>query len=142
MKFIQKFLSPLIYILSVLMIIIMFTQYSSDMAKQGTSTSTGLYTSYVLLIATILGIVLGFVLTAVTNPQSIIRTIIGVAVILVIGFISYSIAGNEVLDLYKKFKVNASLSKLIGGSLILTYVLLVISILGIILSEIRSALRF
>lgn len=139
MKILQKFLGPIIYALSVLFILIMYFQLGSDNVDQGVG--TGLYTAYILVILGIVGIAFGFVMTAVTNPQSIIRTTIGVGVIVVIWFISYGMAGNEVLELYKKFEVDASLSKMIGGILILTYSLLILCFVGIILSEVRSALR-
>ncbi len=141
MKLINKFVGPVVLILSVLAILIMYANYSSDMTKQGPATDIGLQTAYALLIISGIGVVAGFGLTAATNPASVLRSAIGVAFMLVVGLISYAISGNEVLDAYKEFNVNAAISQMIGGALILTSTLGILAIIGIIITEVMSAVR-
>lgn len=130
--------------ISVLMLVIMYATYASgetDAAKEGPSTDVGLYTTYFYLGLCVLGIVLGFVITAITDPQSILKVIVGIVVILVIWGISYALAGNEVLPAYTKFDVDAGLSQFIGSTLILTYVLGILTIAGIIYTEVMGAFK-
>ncbi|NJL15770.1 MAG: hypothetical protein HC913_24025 [Microscillaceae bacterium] len=141
MNLINRFLGPVIFALSVLALLVMYLNYSSDIAKQGPATDIGLQASYVLFILAIIGIIFGFVITALTNPASILRTGIGVVVILIIWGLSYAIAGNEVNEVYETFKVDAGLSKMIGSFLTLTGILGLITILGIVATEVLSAIR-
>lgn len=130
--------------ISVLMLVIMYATYASgetDAAKEGPSTDVGLYTTYFYLGLCVLGIVLGFVLTAISDPQSIMRVIIGLVVVAVVWGISYAMAGSEVLPAYTKFGVDSGLSQFIGSTLILTYALGILTILGIIYTEVIGAFK-
>ena len=49
--------------------------------------------------------------------------------------ISWVISGNEVTDVYAKFEVDAAESKLIGGVIIMMYILTFFAIIGIFYSE-------
>ncbi len=141
MKLINKFLGPVVLLLSVLAILIMYSNYSSDTAKQGPATDIGLQTSYILLILAIVGIIVGFVINAISNPTSVLRSGIGVVVILIVWGISYSISTNEVTKTYQEFNVDAGLSQMIGSVLTLTGTLGLLAILGIIITEVMSAVK-
>ncbi len=141
MKLINKFLGPIVLLLSVLAILIMFSNYSSDIAKQGPATDVGLQTAYVLLILAIVGIAVGFVINAISNPVSVLRSGIGVVVILVIWGIAYGISTNEVTKVYQEFNVDAGLSQMIGSVLTLTGTLGLLAILGIVITEVMSAVK-
>ncbi len=141
MELLKKLLAPVILGLSVLMLVIMFASFGPDPAEQNVATNVGLYTGYALMIAGIVGIILGFILTAITNPASILRTIAGVVVILVVWGISYALANNEVTAVYEKFKITPSLSQTIGSILILTYTLGILTIIGIVITEVTGAFK-
>ena len=70
------------------------------------------------------------------NPKSIIDSGIGIGVILALFLFSWLISGNEVLLSYAEFGVDASLSKFIGGSIILVYVLTCVALGGIFYAEV------
>ncbi|GAB4406338.1 MAG: hypothetical protein OHK0053_32550 [Microscillaceae bacterium] len=141
MKLINKLIGPVIFVLSILILVVMFLNYSSEVAKQGPATDIGLQLSAVLLILAIVGIVVGFVLTAIASPSSVIRTGLGIVVILAIWGISYAMAGNEVNEIYREFKVDAGLSKMIGSFLTATGILGLLTILGIIATEAVGSFR-
>lgn len=141
MKLINKFLGPVVLLLSVLAILIMFSNYSSEIAKQGPATDIGLQAAYVLLILAIIGIAIGFVINAISNPASVLRSGIGVVVILVVWGISYSISNNEVTKVYQDFNVDAGLSQMIGSVLTLTGTLGLLAIIGIVITEVMSAVK-
>lgn len=139
MDLIKKILPIAVYGITVLMLIITFSTYSSG--DEGGATDVGLYTFYGMMILGIVGIIIGFVLTILSDPKSLINTIVPIVALLVVWGICYSIAGSEVTELYKKFDVNAALSQMIGSVLNLTYALLILAAGGIIFTEVSSAIR-
>lgn len=101
----------------------------------------GLIIMYILLgIAIVTAVVLPLV-NALKEPKSLLQSLIGVGVIVGLFFIAYAISGNEVTAKYQIYGVSAGTSKLIGAGLISFYVLFVVSLLGIIFSEISKALK-
>jgi hypothetical protein len=100
-----------------------------------------LYISYALvIIAAIAAIVLPLV-NALGNPKALLMTGIGVLILVVIYFVSYAVSGSEVTPVYTKFNVGPDLSKLVGGSLIMMYMLLFLAIVGILYTEISKIFR-
>ena len=95
-----------------------------------------LYFGYLMIgIGAVLAI--GFpVYLASKNPKSMIDSGIGIGVILALFLFSWLISGNEVLLSYAEFGVDASLSKFIGGSIILVYVLTCVALGGIFYGEV------
>tara|TARA_B100000959_G_C14866703_1_gene576567 strand:- start:342 stop:680 length:339 start_codon:yes stop_codon:yes gene_type:complete len=75
------------------------------------------------------------------NPKSLVGTGIGLGSILVLFLIAWLISGSEVYSSYGEFGVDASLSKFIGGMLILVYLLVGLAVSGIIYSEVTKSLK-
>ena len=75
------------------------------------------------------------------NPKSLIGTGIGLGSNLVLFLIAWLISGIEVYSSYSEFGVDASLSKFIGGMLILVYMLVGLALSGIIYSEVTKSLK-
>ena len=100
-----------------------------------------LYFGYgMVMVGAILAI--GFPLwIASKNPKSLIGTGIGLGSILVLFLIAWLISGSEVYSSYSEFGVDASLSKFIGGMLILVYMLVGLALSGIIYSEVTKSLK-
>jgi hypothetical protein len=100
-----------------------------------------LYLGYTLvIIAAVAAIVLPLINT-LGNPKALLTSGMGVLVIVVIYFISYAFSGAEVTPAYSKYNVGPELSKTVGGALIMAYILLGISILGIIITEINKVFK-
>ncbi len=100
-----------------------------------------LYLGYTLVIvATIAAIFLPLV-SAFGNPQSLLKSGIGVLFIIALYFISYAFSGSEVTIEYSKFDVGPELSKIVGGTLIMAYLLLGFAIVGILYTEFNKIFR-
>jgi hypothetical protein len=77
-------------------------------------------------------------INAIGNPKTLLKGLVGVVVILIIYAIAYSISSSEVTATYARFGVDAGMSKVVGASLITMYLLVVISIVGILFTEISK----
>lgn len=98
----------------------------------------GIIIAYVLLGLAILSSVLLPLINAVGNPRTLLKGLVGVVFILIIYGIAYAVSADTVLPTYAKFNVGAGLSKYIGATLITMYILLCVSIIGIVYTEISK----
>ena len=100
-----------------------------------------LYFGYgMVIIGAVLAI--GFPLwIASKNPKSLAGTGMGLGSIFVLFLIAWLLSGSEVYSSYTEFGVDASLSKFIGGMLILVYMLVGLALTGIIYSEVSKSLK-
>lgn len=102
-----------------------------------------LYVGYALVG---LGVVLSILLPLIKSlddPKSLLKTGLGVVGILVLFFISYSISGNEVLPKFEgePFNLTPGMSQLVGGLMITTYILAIITVLSILVTELTKAVK-
>lgn len=94
-----------------------------------------LYLGYTLVIIAALGAIVLPLINALGNPSGLLKSGLGIVAIVVIYFIAYAISGAEVTAEYAERGVGPELSKAVGGTLIMAYILLGISILGIVFTE-------
>jgi hypothetical protein len=80
-------------------------------------------------------------INSIGNPKTLLKSLVGIVLILILFAIAYVISGNEVTATYSKFGVDAGMSKYVGASLITMYLLVVISIVGIFFTEISKIFR-
>ncbi len=100
-----------------------------------------LYLGYALLIGCAIAAIVLPLISSLSNPQSLVRGGIGVGFLVVVFFIGYAVSGDEVTPLFARQGVDAGLSKLVGGALIMFYVMAVLAIVGIVYSEISKILK-
>jgi hypothetical protein len=99
----------------------------------------GLYAAYVLLGIAILAAILMPLIQSFSNPRALLGALVGVVAIAILFFIGYSIAGNEVVPLYVKNNVTSAVtSKVIGGALITMYILILLALVSIVVTEITK----
>lgn len=96
---------------------------------------------YILLLVAVVAAVGGPIINAISNPKTIMKSIIGLAIFIVIFLIGKFTAGYEVTALYEKFNITASLSNQIGALLFVMYTLTVIALVGIVVNEITNFLK-
>lgn len=101
----------------------------------------GLYTAYILTIIALIAAIVLPLISAASDPKSLVGSLGGLAAVAIIFFIGWSLASNEVTPEYTEFGVDSSASKIIGGALITFYIMTGIAILGIIFSEIAKIFR-
>jgi O-antigen ligase len=102
-----------------------------------------LYVSYGLAIfGTVLSIVLPLI-KSLDNPKGLMKSAAAILGLVVLFFIAYSISGNEVAPKYEgaPFNLTPGMSQTIGGLLIATYALSVITVLSILVSELLKAVK-
>ncbi len=100
-----------------------------------------LYLGYTLvIIAAVAAIVLPLI-NALGNPQGLLKSGLGILVIVVLYFIAYAFSGSEVTQQYSKYEVGPELSKVVGGTLIMAYLLLGFAIIGIVYTEFNKIFK-
>ena len=99
----------------------------------------GLYAAYILLGIAILAAILMPLIQSFGNPRALLGALVGVVAIAILFFIGYSVAGNEVIPLYIKNNVTSAVtSKMIGGALITMYILILLALVSIVVTEITK----
>jgi hypothetical protein len=96
----------------------------------------GLYLTVFLLIASIGALILLEAFNLLKDPKALIFTAGLIVGLLVIFFISYGASTGNVTIKYTALGVDEGSSKLIGAGLIMLYIFLFVSVLGMFLSEI------
>ena len=97
-----------------------------------------IYVSYGLVgIALVLAIILPLI-SAFSNPQSLVRGAIGVIALAVVFGVAFAISGDEVTEVYARFNVGPELSKFVGATLTMMYLLIVITLLGVFFTEFKK----
>lgn len=102
-----------------------------------------LYSSYLLaIVGTILSIVMPLI-KSLDDPKGLMKSGLGVLGLAVLFFICYSISGSEVLPKYEgaPFNLTPGLSQFIGGMLVMTYVLTIIAVVSIVVTELSKAVK-
>jgi len=101
----------------------------------------GLIISYILFGIALVGAIVLPIIKAFDEPKQLVRALIAVGLIGVVFLISWGIAGSETTEMYTEKGVGEGLSKVIGGVLIMMYLLSGIAILGIVYSEVTKAVK-
>jgi NADH:ubiquinone oxidoreductase subunit 6 (subunit J) len=102
-----------------------------------------IYVAEILIIVGAIAAILMPLVKSLDNPGSLLKTGVGVAILVVVFFIAYSISDGDVLPKYaaEPFNLTTGMSKFVGGSLITVYALFILAIFGIILTEINKAIK-
>ncbi|MFC3415665.1 hypothetical protein [Algoriphagus hitonicola] len=102
-----------------------------------------LYAGYLLIaVGAVVAIIMPLI-NSLDNPKSLLKTGLGIVGIVVLFFIAYSVSSNEVLPKFEAdpFNLTPQGSQLVGGMLITTYILAIISLLGIVFTELNKAIK-
>ena len=101
----------------------------------------GFYIFYALLFIAVALTVVFPIIHMLREPSTLIRSAIGVGVVVVLFVISYALSDSEVNLKAAAVGVTPTSSRLIGAGLIMFYITLVLSVLALIYSEISKALK-
>ncbi|TAH22540.1 MAG: hypothetical protein EAZ08_01320 [Cytophagales bacterium] len=98
----------------------------------------GLYVSYLLVIVAIAAAVVLPVVYSLGDPKSLIGVGISVAALLILFFVSYVLSSDEITNpkAAATYGVTPGTAKLIGGSLIMMYLMFVGAIIGVVANEV------
>lgn len=102
----------------------------------------GLWVAYILLaITALLAIVLPLV-NMVGNPKALLMTLGGVVLLGLIYLLAYAISSGEVTPEYMNLGINTpTASKLVGGALIMTYGMVIITLITIAVTELKNIFK-
>jgi hypothetical protein len=99
----------------------------------------GLYSFYALLFVAVALALVFPIVHVLREPSTLLRSAVGVGVIVVLFVISYALSDSEVNLKAAALGVTPTSSRLIGAGLIMFYITLVLSVLALIYSEISKA---
>ncbi|CAD5278303.1 MAG: hypothetical protein ACMVP2_02240 [Imperialibacter sp.] len=97
--------------------------------------------SYILVGIALLAAIILPLINALDDLSSLAMSAVGILILLVIFGLGYAISGDEVTAVYTKYNVDAGLSKLVGGSLIMMYLLTGVALVGIVYTEISKIVK-
>jgi NADH:ubiquinone oxidoreductase subunit 6 (subunit J) len=102
-----------------------------------------LYATYALAIFGFAFAIILPLIKSLDDPKGLMKSAAGIIGLAVLFFIAFSISGNEVAPKYEAapFNLTPGMSQTIGGLLIATYVLSVITILSIVVSELIKSVK-
>jgi NADH:ubiquinone oxidoreductase subunit 6 (subunit J) len=100
-----------------------------------------LYLSYAMVILAAAGAIILPTINAAGDPKSLLRSGLGVVVILAVFLVGYLLSGNEVRPIYEQFNVDSGDSKMIGGGLIASYLLIFAALAGIVYTELSTVFK-
>ena len=100
-----------------------------------------LYLGYTLVIIAAVSAIILPLINALGNPQSLLKSGLGVVIIVALYFLAYAFSGSEVTQQYSKYEVGPELSKTVGGTLIMAYLLLGFAIVGIVFTEVNKIFK-
>ncbi|MEQ9424017.1 MAG: hypothetical protein RJQ09_06345 [Cyclobacteriaceae bacterium] len=100
-----------------------------------------LYLGYGLIIVCAAAAIVLPLINALGDPSALVKSGIGLGALVVVFLISWAIAGGEVLPSYTNYGVDSGLSKFVGGSLTMMYLLALIAIVGIVYTEITKIFK-
>lgn len=102
----------------------------------------GLKLTYVLLvIGALAAILMPLVQAIMSDPKSLLKSLAGLGVILVVYLIGYAMSGAEVTANYTQFGVDSGISKMVGGLLNTMYLLMIGALVGILFTEVHKVAR-
>jgi NADH:ubiquinone oxidoreductase subunit 6 (subunit J) len=102
-----------------------------------------LYGSYLLVLIGAITAVFMPLIQSLDDPKSLLLTGVSIVGIVILFFIAYSVSGNEVLPKFEAdpFNLTPQGSQVVGGMLITTYILSLVAIGSILVTEVTKAIK-
>lgn len=109
---------------------------------EGFVANFGLWLAYILVIIGVLLAIIFPIISSIGEPQKMVKSAIGVGVLLVVFGLGYALSGSELTAKYIESGVDTEgLSKAIGGVLTMVYILMAIAAAGIVYTELNKAIK-
>lgn len=101
----------------------------------------GLYLVYTVLIVAVAAAIVLPLLNALKHPKTLIGSLMGIGALVVLFVICYAISDSSVSPTARALGIDESSSKLIGAGLYTFYAVFIVSIVGMVYSEVNKALK-
>lgn len=141
-----KVVSFILMALAAIFIVMVWTKgddaLENDLALQAQILNPFIFTAYFAFGIAIATAVIFSILSMAINPKNIVKILITIAAMILLGVVTYSMAGNE-FDAVKLQKLNATadISKQVGAALYYTYIIGAIAILATIYASIAGLFK-
>jgi len=103
-----------------------------------TIVNIGLYLTYTLVAVALLAAIVFPLIYLIQDPKQAKNSVMGILGLGIVFLISYLLSSNEV---YEEEKITATVSQLVGGSIIMLYLLLAVAVVAAIYSEVARILK-
>jgi len=102
----------------------------------------GLWAATIMLVIGSLAAIIMPIINSLNDPKTLIVSGAGILILGVIFLVSYAISGDEVTANYITYNVTTpGMSKMIGGGLTMMFILFIITVVGVVFTEIYKALN-
>ncbi len=91
--------------------------------------------TYLLLGISIVTVIALPLIKSLDEPKNLVVMGVGILSLGILFLISWGISGSEVTEVYARYNVGPEMSKVVGGVLTLVYLIMIVAILGIIVTE-------
>ena len=108
---------------------------------ESTLINLGMIIYYILLFVSILAALIFPLMQIFSNFKAAKGGLLGIAAILAIFFISYAVSPADTGVFYDRFGISPTLSKLIGGGLVATYLFFIAAAISIIYASVAKFFR-
>ncbi|MBK6966282.1 MAG: hypothetical protein IPH20_20750 [Bacteroidales bacterium] len=108
---------------------------------ESTFINIGFFVTYILLLLAIVASLAFPLIQTFGNLKAAKGALLGIGLVLVIFFISYMVSPAETGPFYERFGVSPSLSKLIGGGLVATYLFFFAAAASILYASVMKFFR-
>jgi hypothetical protein len=141
-----KIISIILILVGVVFIAIIWTKSEADIkgsvALQNQILNPYFMAAYIALGLCVVLALIFPIINIITQPKNAVRVLIGVGLIVVVGFISFSVASNEFTELQlRAYKITETGSRQIGAALIGTYIIAAASVLAIVYAEVSNLVK-
>lgn len=100
----------------------------------------GLWAAIIMVIVGGAAAIIMPIINSLSNPKSLLYSVIGIAALAIIYGIAYAISGDEVTSSYITNGVSdPQTSKIVGGGLTMTMILFILAAIGVAFSEVYKA---
>ena len=104
--------------------------------------NVGIIVAYVLIVIGVVSAVVFPLINAVSQPQSLVKSGIGILAIAVVFGIGYALSDSGLTAKFIQSGVETEgLSKMIGGALTMVYLLMGVALIGIVYTEFSKAFK-
>lgn len=101
-----------------------------------------MYEAYIAIILCAVAAIIFPIIHIIKNPHELVRFLILLGVLAVFGFISYMLSANNLsLEFIQSKDSSLVVERIVGASLIFTYITAVLAVLAVIYSSISNALK-
>jgi hypothetical protein len=104
--------------------------------------NVGIIVAYILIVIGVVSAIVFPLINAISQPELLVKSGIGVVAILIVFGIGYAISDSGLTAKFIQSGVETEgLSKMIGGSLTMVYLLMGVAIIGIVYTEFSKAFK-